>query len=268
MSASAGMVSAVGSRLTRLIALRGNSGSGKSSLAAEIGARYGRGIALVGQDNLRRVILRERDIRAGANIGLIDTVARYALNRGFHMIIDGILDVAHHGSMLKPCTAATKRHPVYFLDVPFEDDVAPRDPSSSSRPAARRHRAGRPRSEHAGRDCAASHERRFLADGEQGCHAAIGRRNGKSAALYRLSRQGPTSDEGSTTLTGNDQAAITQQLHGVPEGLVGDFQLPGEVTLRGQPMRDLAGASRVPVRRPVRMHRRRRAYPYPGRFTR
>jgi hypothetical protein len=69
----------VGTGVTRLIVLRGNSGSGKSSVAAEVRARYGHGIALVGQDYLRRVVLRERDIPGGANIGLIDSVARYAL---------------------------------------------------------------------------------------------------------------------------------------------------------------------------------------------
>jgi hypothetical protein len=44
----------VRTRSTRLVVLRGNSGSGKSSAAAEVRARYGRGIALVGQDYLRR----------------------------------------------------------------------------------------------------------------------------------------------------------------------------------------------------------------------
>src|SRR5260370_42527864 len=56
---------------TRLIVLRGNSGSGKSAVAAAIRARYGRGIALLGQDNLRRIVLREKDVPARANIGLI-----------------------------------------------------------------------------------------------------------------------------------------------------------------------------------------------------
>jgi hypothetical protein len=34
--------------------LRGNSASGKSAVAAEIRNRYGRGLAIAGQDNLRR----------------------------------------------------------------------------------------------------------------------------------------------------------------------------------------------------------------------
>ncbi|HEV2373038.1 MAG TPA: zeta toxin family protein, partial [Streptosporangiaceae bacterium] len=91
----------VGSERTRLVVLRGNSGSGKSTVAAEVRARYGRGIALVGQDNLRRVILREHDVAGAANIGLIDTVVRYALDNGYHVLLEGILCAAHYGPMLE-----------------------------------------------------------------------------------------------------------------------------------------------------------------------
>jgi predicted kinase len=113
-----------GSSSTRLVVLRGNSGSGKSTVAAEVRARYGRGIALVGQDNLRRVVLRERDVPGGANIGLIDTVARYALSHGFHVIIDGILNADRYGTMLD---ALRRDHRgisrFYYLDVPFEETM-------------------------------------------------------------------------------------------------------------------------------------------------
>ena len=66
----------IGSATTRLVVIRGNSASGKSAVAGKIRARYGRGLAIVGQDNLRRVVLREHDIPGGTNIGLIDLVAR------------------------------------------------------------------------------------------------------------------------------------------------------------------------------------------------
>ena len=149
-----------GAESTRLIVLRGNSGSGKSSIAAEIRARHGRGIALVSQDNLRRVVLRERDTADGANIGLIDMVARYALDRGLHVIIDGILYEAHYGAMLRALRADHRGlSRFYYLDVPFEETMrrhATR-PQAGIRPgrddglvpgtrsAARRNRAGHPR---------------------------------------------------------------------------------------------------------------------------
>jgi predicted kinase len=109
---------------TRLVVLRGNSASGKSSVAAEIRSRYGRGIAIVGQDNLRRTVLRERDIPGGANIGLIDTVARYALDRGYHTIVEGILSAARYADMLSAlCQDHRGISRLYYLDVPFEETM-------------------------------------------------------------------------------------------------------------------------------------------------
>ena len=114
----------VGSPTTRLILLRGNSASGKSSVAAELRARYGRGLALVGQDNLRRDVLRERDVPDGTNIGLIDTVARYALDHGYHVVVEGILYAAHYGTMLDALRRDHRgRTCAYYLDVPFAETV-------------------------------------------------------------------------------------------------------------------------------------------------
>jgi predicted kinase len=114
----------VGGEASRLVVLRGNSGAGKSAIAAEVRARYGRGIALVGQDNLRRTVLRERDVPGGANIGLIDAVARYALDHGFHVIVEGILHAARYGAMLG---ALRRDHRgvsrFYYLDVPFSETL-------------------------------------------------------------------------------------------------------------------------------------------------
>jgi predicted kinase len=79
--------------LPRLIVIPGNSASGKSAVAAEIRRRHGRGLAIVGQDNLRRQVLRQRDVPGGANIDLIDLTARFALQRGFHVIVEGVLSI-------------------------------------------------------------------------------------------------------------------------------------------------------------------------------
>lgn len=59
-----------------LITIRGNSASGKSVAADDIRSVYGRGVAIVGQDLLRRQVLRELPAPGGANVGLIDLVAQ------------------------------------------------------------------------------------------------------------------------------------------------------------------------------------------------
>lgn len=114
----------VGTPETRLVLLRGNSASGKSSIAAGIRERFGRGLALVGQDNLRRIVLRERDRPGGANIGLIDTVARYSLDAGYHVVLEGILYADHYGPMLRQLRA-DHRGPThgYYLDIAFDETL-------------------------------------------------------------------------------------------------------------------------------------------------
>ncbi|MFC9931317.1 kinase [Streptomyces sp. NPDC127190] len=114
----------VGSEDTRLVVLRGNSASGKSSVAAGLRERFGRGLALVAQDNLRRVVLRERDRPGAANIGLIDLTARYALDAGFHVVIEGILYSDRYGDMLARLRADHRGSSHgYYLDVPFTETL-------------------------------------------------------------------------------------------------------------------------------------------------
>ncbi|MFJ6782742.1 AAA family ATPase [Streptomyces yangpuensis] len=114
----------VGSEETRLVVIRGNSASGKSSVAAGIRDRFGRGLALVGQDNLRRTVLRERDVPGGANIGLIDTVARYALDAGYHVVVEGILYADRYGAMLAGLLGDHRGvSRCYYLDVPIEETL-------------------------------------------------------------------------------------------------------------------------------------------------
>ncbi|MFE5165044.1 kinase [Streptomyces sp. NPDC056697] len=111
----------VGTEETRLVVLRGNSASGKSSVAASLRQRFGRGLALAGQDNLRRIVLRERDRPGAANIGLIGLTARYALDSGYHVVVEGIL----YADMLARLRA-DHRGPThgYYLNVPFDETLA------------------------------------------------------------------------------------------------------------------------------------------------
>jgi predicted kinase len=108
----------------RLIVIRGNSASGKSAVAAEIRRRHGRGLAIVGQDNLRRQVLRERDVPGAANIDLIDLTARFALDRGFHVIVEGILYADRYGAMLTALIADRAGAALaYYLDVPWAETL-------------------------------------------------------------------------------------------------------------------------------------------------
>jgi hypothetical protein len=68
--------------------------------------------------------LREHDIPGGTNIGLIDLVARFALDHGYHTIVEGIFRADYYADML---TALIADHQgltrCYYFDIPFEEAV-------------------------------------------------------------------------------------------------------------------------------------------------
>jgi predicted kinase len=118
----AAVAATTGTTGTRLIVIRGNSGSGKSTIARRLRANYGRGCALVEQDYLRRVVLRERDTPGGLAIGLIEQTVRYALDGGFHAILEGILHRHKYAPMLERLiTAHAGTTTVVYLDVSLEE---------------------------------------------------------------------------------------------------------------------------------------------------
>ncbi|MCM4084574.1 AAA family ATPase [Paractinoplanes hotanensis] len=118
--------SSTASGTSRLAIIRGNSGSGKSSVAREVRRRYGRGCALVEQDYLRRIVCREHDISGIDPVApafIASTVASL-LGLGYHVVLEGILHRERYGEVLRRLIGE-HRGPsaVYYLDVPFEETV-------------------------------------------------------------------------------------------------------------------------------------------------
>lgn len=107
-----------------LILIRGNSASGKTTLARELQLAMGRGTANIGQDHFRRVVLREHDVPGGDNIELIAQAARHCLKIGYHVILEGILFSQHYGDMLRRLlNEHTGPRHVFYLDVPLDESV-------------------------------------------------------------------------------------------------------------------------------------------------
>lgn len=108
----------VGSAHTRLVVLRGNSGAGKSTVATALREVYGRGMAWVSQDLIRRNILKEKDRPGGVNIGLIEQVARFSLDQGYHVVMDGILYADRYEQMLaRLCRDHRGESHFYYFDI-------------------------------------------------------------------------------------------------------------------------------------------------------
>lgn len=109
---------------TRLIILRGNSGSGKSTIAHAVRDRYGHGCALVEQDYLRRTVLRERDIPQGNAAALIEHTIRFALDIGYNVICEGILHSTRYSPMLhRLCAAHRGTTTLFYLDVSLTETL-------------------------------------------------------------------------------------------------------------------------------------------------
>jgi predicted kinase len=108
-----------------LVVVRGNSGSGKSTAAETVRRRFGRGCALVEQDYVRRVLLREhRDAEGAIAPAFLTMIAREALGRGYHVVLEGILDAAGHGAALRELIAGHDGpSAVFYLDVSFAETV-------------------------------------------------------------------------------------------------------------------------------------------------
>ena len=115
----------IGLPSSRLIVIRGSSGSGKSSVAAAIRAsRPDRTVAVVGQDMMRREVLGTGDDLAGHATGLIDLTTSYALSRDFDVIVEGILNADWYSETLLRLVEdhrGTSR--CYLYDVSFEETV-------------------------------------------------------------------------------------------------------------------------------------------------
>ena len=93
--------------MATLVIIRGNSGSGKTSLAKKLQEYYGRKTLLISQDIVRRDMLKEKVKPGNLSISLTEMIARYGYERDLLVIVEGFYetDIYH----LKRQFAVTKR---------------------------------------------------------------------------------------------------------------------------------------------------------------
>lgn len=116
--------SLIGDETSRLVVLRGNSASGKSATAQELRRRVGTGVAWVEQDYLRRTLFREHPFVGAPNVGLIEQTVRYALQSGYHVVLEGGLYEPQYGVMVRELVADhVGVTGVYYFEVSFEETV-------------------------------------------------------------------------------------------------------------------------------------------------
>jgi predicted kinase len=108
---------------SRLIILRGNSGSGKSTTASELRTRLGQRTMLVPQDVVRREILRVSDEVNNPSIELIHDIALYGKSIDYDVIVEGILTKKKYGEMLSKLIDNFEHTYIYYFDISFGETL-------------------------------------------------------------------------------------------------------------------------------------------------
>ncbi len=110
--------------MPKLIILRGNSGSGKSSVAKLLQQKLGRNTMLISQDMVRREILWVQDNIDTPAAALLKTLLQYGRKNCEIVILEGILYTAWYESLF---IYAQQEYGdeifAYYYDLPFAETV-------------------------------------------------------------------------------------------------------------------------------------------------
>lgn len=110
--------------MTKIILIRGNSGSGKTTVATRLQSILGNGTLLISQDVVRREMLKVKDRPNNLSIGLIETMITYGKNHCEYIIIEGIMAENKYGDMLRNALSDPRNVFAYYYDLSFEETVA------------------------------------------------------------------------------------------------------------------------------------------------
>jgi ABC-type dipeptide/oligopeptide/nickel transport system ATPase component len=103
----------------KLIILRGNSGSGKSSVAKALQRKFGRGTLVISQDVIRRDMLWVKDEAGTKAISLLMDLAKYGKEHCDIVILEGILYSHKYMDLFQMIKQEFKNINAYYYDLPF-----------------------------------------------------------------------------------------------------------------------------------------------------
>ncbi|UKA59809.1 AAA family ATPase [Arthrobacter sp. FW306-2-2C-D06B] len=106
-----------------LVVLRGNSGSGKSTVAAALQRELGWPTAILSQDHFRRIVYREREQESLAHADLLEVAAAHCLSAGHHVILEGIFNAERYSAMLERIAAQSDDARFFAFDLTFDETV-------------------------------------------------------------------------------------------------------------------------------------------------
>jgi predicted kinase len=106
-----------------LVVLRGNSGSGKSTIAAALQQALGWPTAILSQDHFRRIVYRECEQESLAHADLLEVAAAHCLRAGHHVILEGIFNAERYSTMLERVAAQSNDARFFAFDLTFDETV-------------------------------------------------------------------------------------------------------------------------------------------------
>jgi uridine kinase len=110
--------------MSRLIIIRGNSGSGKTTISKNVQKYLGEGTMLVSQDDVRIRMLNVEDKENNPAIQLIYDLVMYGNSLDTTVVLEGILSNKKYSKMLNMLLRDFKGDThVYYIDVPFEETL-------------------------------------------------------------------------------------------------------------------------------------------------
>ncbi len=110
--------------MSKIVILRGNSGSGKSTVARLLQRRLGRGTLLISQDVVRREMLWVHDGEGNASIPLLIDLVRYGRMHCEYVILEGILDAScYHPLFAVIAEEFAGNTYAYYYDLPFSETL-------------------------------------------------------------------------------------------------------------------------------------------------
>lgn len=110
--------------MPKLIILRGNSGSGKSTIAKELQNRLGTNTMLISQDVIRRDMLKVKDGENTPALPLMKELLVYGHSHSNIVILEGIMYADWYKPLFELAVQlyGTKVY-AYYFDLPFEETL-------------------------------------------------------------------------------------------------------------------------------------------------
>lgn len=107
--------------MPKLIIVRGNSGSGKTSLAKALQKKFGRNTMLISQDMVRIQMLNAKDVQA---LPLLIKLLQYGRQNSEIIILEGILDSEYYTPLFQTALEEYGSNIfAFYYDLPFEETL-------------------------------------------------------------------------------------------------------------------------------------------------